>query len=146
MEELLKNYHSFLELPVVWGEMDAALHVNNTVYLRYSESARIDYFLKLNFTVNAGVEGDPVGPILAEVNCKYKAPLTFPDTVTVATRIRPGSVDEFSFVMEQIIVSHKLKRIAAEVSARLVSYDYRKLQKAPLTDALKALLMQKQQL
>ena len=29
-----------VELPVVWGEMDSMQHVNNTVYIRWMETAR----------------------------------------------------------------------------------------------------------
>lgn len=31
-------------IPVAWGEMDAFGHVNNVVYFRYFESARIAFF------------------------------------------------------------------------------------------------------
>ena len=32
-----------IELPVQWGDMDSFGHVNNVVYLRWFESARIAY-------------------------------------------------------------------------------------------------------
>ncbi len=132
IQELTKGFPVLMELPVVWGEMDAAQHVNNTVYLRYSETARVDYFHQLGFEVAVNNSENPVGPILAEINCKYKVPLTFPDTITVATRTQLETLDEYSFWVEQRIISHKMQRVAAEVRARLVSYDYIKLVKAPL--------------
>ncbi len=36
-----------VELPVVWGEMDSMQHVNNTVYVRWMETARFGYFEKV---------------------------------------------------------------------------------------------------
>ena len=36
-----------VELPVQWGEMDDFGHVNNAVFLRWFESARIAYFQHL---------------------------------------------------------------------------------------------------
>jgi acyl-CoA thioester hydrolase len=137
IQDLLKSYTLVIELPVLWGDMDAALHVNNAVYLRYSESGRIAYMEKLGFRVATGDLENPIGPILAEINCKYKAPLTYPDTVAVATRLKIETIEEFSFETEQIIVSHKLQRIVAEVRARLVSYDYQLLKKVPLPETLK---------
>ena len=137
MQELLSGYTSFLELPVTWGDMDAAQHVNNVVYLRYSESGRIAYFENLGFKVDVNNVENPVGPILAEISCKYKTPLTYPDKVTVASRVKQDSIAEFSFEMEQIIVSHKLQRVAAQVTAKLVSYNYQTLKKAPLPDYLR---------
>ena len=43
MHELLALYPVTLALRVAWGDMDAFQHVNNTVYFRYFESARIAY-------------------------------------------------------------------------------------------------------
>jgi acyl-CoA thioester hydrolase len=48
MQDLLKNYPVVIEIPIAWGDMDAFQHVNNIVYFRYFESARIAYFEKLN--------------------------------------------------------------------------------------------------
>jgi acyl-CoA thioester hydrolase len=133
---LIQPYPASLEIPVQWGDMDAAQHVNNTVYLRWFESARIHYFNHLlNFMDFSGEAA--VGPILAEVSCKYKIPVTFPDTVTSSARILPDSLSEFGFVMQHVIVSHRHGRIAAEGTARLVCYDYNALRKAPLPAALR---------
>jgi acyl-CoA thioesterase FadM len=32
-----------LQIPIRWGDMDAAQHVNNTLYFRYFETIRIDW-------------------------------------------------------------------------------------------------------
>lgn len=137
MQDILTTFTTQIEVQVAWGEMDAAQHVNNTVYLRYAESGRIHYFNQLGFSVNTTGEGDPVGPILAAIQCKYKFPLTFPDTVTIATKVKLDSFDEFSFETEQIIFSHKHQRVAAEVTAKLTCYDYKALKKAPIPEKLK---------
>jgi acyl-CoA thioester hydrolase len=36
-------------MPLRWGDMDAMGHVNNTVYFRYLEQARIELFEMLGF-------------------------------------------------------------------------------------------------
>src|SRR5262249_44770182 len=46
---LLAALPVIVELPVVWGEMDAYRHVNNAVYFRYFESARLEYFRRLGW-------------------------------------------------------------------------------------------------
>ena len=46
---LLAGFPVILELPVQWGEMDAYGHVNNTVFFRYFESARMEYLRKCGF-------------------------------------------------------------------------------------------------
>jgi len=49
MQDLLKNYPVVIEIPIAWGDMDAFQHVNNIMYFKYFESARISYFEKLDF-------------------------------------------------------------------------------------------------
>lgn len=122
-----------IDIPVAWGEMDALQHVNNIVYFRYFESARIAYFEKLRFWEFMNQTG--VGPILASIQCKFKIPLTYPDTVSVGTRI--PSIEQDRFVMEYRAVSHKSQAIAAEGESVVVSYNYRESKKTPLPEEMK---------
>ncbi|MGZ6208377.1 MAG: acyl-CoA thioesterase, partial [Syntrophales bacterium] len=79
MSNLLKDYPVIIEFPVAWGEMDAMNHVNNIVYFRYFESARIAYFEKADMFSYMTETG--IGPILATISCKFKIPLSYPDKV-----------------------------------------------------------------
>ena len=129
MHPLLNQFKSVVSIPIAWGDMDAAQHVNNMIYLRYGETSRIAYMQ------SAGMDFDlsKTGLILAEINCKYKFPLTFPDSIWVGTRTLLDSFDEFSFWTEQIIVSQKQQRVSAIIQAKLVSYDFSKLIKIAFT-------------
>lgn len=133
MNELLTGFPVVIDIPVAWGEMDALRHVNNIVYFRYFESARIAYFEKLRFWEFMNQTG--VGPILASIQCKFKIPLTYPDTVSVGTRI--PSMEQDRFVMEYRAVSHKSQAIAAEGEGVVVSYNYRESKKTPLPEEMK---------
>ncbi len=62
LESLEAEFPVVLAIPVAWGDMDAMGHVNNTVYLRYFESARIAYFERVGFLEEMASSG--VGPIL----------------------------------------------------------------------------------
>jgi acyl-CoA thioester hydrolase len=135
MQELLKDYPAIISQAIQWGEMDAANHVNNAVYMRYFETARIEFFNQIGFMDFSGDDG--IGPILAEVNCKYKAPLTFPDNIKITARILPDSITEYGFVMQHLVYSEKLQRIAAEGTSRIVCYDYKSKQKALISSELK---------
>ncbi|HEY0083832.1 MAG TPA: thioesterase family protein [Pyrinomonadaceae bacterium] len=132
-EELLKIYPVVIELPVAWGEMDALRHVNNIVYFRYFESARMAYFTRLDIWDYMNETG--IGPILASTACKFKFPLVYPDTVSVGTRITDIEADRF--VMQYVVVSHAHAKVAAEGDGLVVSYDYRALRKAPLPGEIK---------
>ena len=109
-----------VRLPVVWGEMDAFGHVNNVVYFRYFESARIACFQRAGFRSLDSTAG--VGPILAHTECRFRLPLEYPDTVTVATRI--AELSPQGFLMRYGVFSHRHDRLAAEGTGRIVSFDY----------------------
>lgn len=139
VQDLLKDYPSYVEIPVQWGDMDAMQHVNNIMYLRYMESSRIKFFTDV---LKIGFSPDGVGAILAEIHCKYKFPLTYPDTVIAASRILPDSMDEYSVKIQHTIVSIKHQRLAAEGIARIVFYDYLEKKKAMIPEAVKMRLLQ----
>lgn len=133
MQELLKAFPVVITIPVAWGEMDSFRHVNNIVYFRYFESARMAYFDRLDIWNYMNETG--VGPILASTQCKFRMPLTYPDTVSVGTKITEVEGDRF--VMRYMVVSHLHGKVAAEGEGVIVSYDYRELRKAPLPDEIK---------
>jgi acyl-CoA thioester hydrolase len=120
MEELLQDFPVTIRLPVAWGEMDAFQHVNNVVYFRYFESARIAYFDAIEI-MNV-METTGVGPILAETRCRYRIPLTFPDTVTVGVRV--SALAPQGFTMQYAVASRRHGKLAAEGDGRIVTIDY----------------------
>jgi acyl-CoA thioester hydrolase len=134
MQDLLTGYPVVLEIPVAWGEMDAFQHVNNIIYLRYAESARIVYLERAGLGDTIQTTG--VGPILASIQCRYKFPLTYPDTVRMGTRVGEVGADRFTMLFR--IVSTRHQRIAAEGDSVIVSYDYRAGRKVPLPESMRA--------
>ena len=116
--DLLDGFPVVLEIPVAWGDMDAFGHVNNTMFFRYFESARIAFLERIGFRA-----GDGPGPILAFTQCRFRRPLVYPDTVCVGARVKELSDDRFTH--EYRLISRKLNEIAAEGSGVVVAYDYR---------------------
>lgn len=144
MEELLKGYPARIDIPVQWGDMDAAQHVNNVIYLRWFESARVQYFEQIQELMDFTGEAE-LGAILAETYCRYKMPVAYPDTVTIGVRVLVDTMDEFSFRMQHVIVSQQHQRVAAEGWTRIVCYDYRHKQKASIPPALKEKIVKVEQ-
>lgn len=134
MQELLKTFPVVIDIPVAWGEMDSFQHVNNIVYFRYFESARMAYFAKLDLWSYMNETG--VGPILAATQCKFRLPLTYPDTVSVGARTAEIAADRF--LMKYVIVSQRHSKLAAEGEGMIVSYNYRAQRKVQLPAAIKA--------
>ena len=70
-------------ISIRWGDMDAMGHVNNTVYFRYLETARIDWFRAI------GCEPDPrgQGPVIANAFCNFYKQLEYPGDIVVKTYV-----------------------------------------------------------
>ena len=127
-------------LPIQWGEMDAFSPVNNVVYIRWFETARIELFREMwgnkGMSLQEILNGNGVGPILANFNINYHQPLLYPDTVIINTRVSRVGNSSFG-------VSHKLfsknngDKLIASGDSIVVMYDYKKNEKFFLTKELK---------
>ena len=129
----LRGFPVVVELPVFWGDMDWFRHVNNIVFFRYFESARIEYLQRIGFREELANGG--VGPILHSTHARFRRPLEYPDTVLVGARTT--EVGEDRFTQEYRLVSRAQAEIAADGGCVLVSYDYANARKAPLPDAVR---------
>jgi acyl-CoA thioester hydrolase len=133
MSDPLEGFPVVIEAPVAWGEMDAFQHVNNIFYFRYFESARIAYFERCGAL--AIMEATGIGPILAAARCRFRIPLTYPDTVAVGARVPAVGRDRFT--MAYAAVSRRHGKLAAEGEGEIVAYDYRAGHKTDVPDALR---------
>ena len=127
---MLDGFNVTLGIDVAWGDMDAFAHVNNTVYFRWFESARIAYFHALGFSDRR--ETSDIGPILASTHCRFRIPVTFPDRVEVGARVTDVGSDRFT--MEYRAVSERHGAVAAEGGGLIVAYDYASGSKALLPE------------
>jgi acyl-CoA thioester hydrolase len=76
-------------MPIRWGDMDAMGHVNNTVYFRFMEQARISWF---NALVPERDAWRSTGIVIVNASCNYKRPITYPGTVEIRLLVgEPGS-------------------------------------------------------
>ncbi len=134
--ELFKEYPFIKEIPVFWGDMDSFRHVNNVVYFRWFEIARIAYFE--NLKAFRPLPDINVGPILVKTSAKYLKAISYPDTVSVGVK----SVFYSEEKIEQIyaIMSHRKNVICTEGNATIFGYNYKAMKRAPIPqDVLKAI-------
>ncbi len=69
-----------LDIPVRWGDLDAFNHVNNTVFLRYLEEARICFFAEMGDRW----ADERSGPVVVNVNCNFRREIRYPATVRIS--------------------------------------------------------------
>ncbi|MCA9156147.1 MAG: acyl-CoA thioesterase [Planctomycetales bacterium] len=131
--EAVADYPVAVRLPVQWGDQDAFGHVNNTVYLRWFETARIAYFEQSG--MDPLMEQRQVGPILASATVHYRRQVTYPDHVWIGARVaRMGTK---SATMEHAVYSETEQRIAADGSCVVVAFDYGKNHSTPIPQELR---------
>jgi|GEM_PF-55749 len=127
----LPGFPILVPLVVQWGDMDAFQHVNNVVYLRWFESARMALLSAIDF-----VSGTGVGPILHSQGCRYRRPLYGPDDIVAAARV--VAVQDDRFDLELAIWSAREGAVAATGTATMVAFDYAHKRKAQLPAPVRA--------
>jgi acyl-CoA thioester hydrolase len=131
MEHARKLMH-VTRIPIRWGDMDAYGHVNNTVYFRYMEQARVEWLEGMRFAVRPGGNG----PVIVNASCTFLIPMTYPGTVEVRTSV--GTIGRSSF---QTHVEMNIGGVIyAEGAAKVVWMDTRTGKSVPLPDEVRSAL------
>ena len=134
----LVDFPIVVRLPIQWGDQDAFGHVNNTVPIRWFESARIAYLE--HGCSDLMHDSQKLGPILASINCNYRSQLLFPDTVRVGARV--SRLGRSSLTMEHVVYSETQQAIAADGTAVIVVFKYDTNRPTRISDEIRAAIEQ----
>jgi len=118
--DALAEFPIVITLPIQWGDQDAFGHVNNTIAIRWFESARIAYLGGSGMEDLLSRAG--LGPILASITCHYRLRLKYPDTVQVEARVT--RIGNSSMTIEHAVYSQQQEAIAADGDTVVVVFDY----------------------
>ncbi|WP_255532573.1 thioesterase family protein [Polynucleobacter sp. UK-Kesae-W10] len=69
--------------PIRWGDMDAYGHVNNTIYFRYMEQARVEWITSLGYQVAPGRNS----MLMMNGFCNFYKQLSYPGELILKTSI-----------------------------------------------------------
>jgi acyl-CoA thioester hydrolase len=132
LKDFLKKYPVVSKITLKWGDMDAYQHVNNCMYFKYQEVARLRYFSFLlnhidpkEFDIKKFSNGTGIGPIMSDTYCNFKLPLTVPDKILVGSTILEGDLTKDRYKLSHQIWSLKHNRIVADGFGTVVSYDFK---------------------
>lgn len=139
--EPLRGYPVIFTLPLQWGDQDAFGHVNNVVYFRWFESARVVYLEQSG--LGHMMTGDGIGPILAAIHCDYRRQLNYPDRVHIGARVT--HLGNSSLQMQHVVYSEALAATTAEGSSVIVAFDYRAQKSVRIPDDIRAKIQQMEQ-
>lgn len=121
-----------MTIPVRWGDMDALGHVNNTVYFRYMEQARIEWLAAMGCLPDENGNG----PVIVSARCDFRKPLTYPDQVEVCTYIYSLGKSSFETAQEMRSVNDGYA-VYAEGGATVVWVDSKTGKGTPFPDAIR---------
>lgn len=106
-------------LQMRWSDCDMLGHVNNAVYLTYSEQSRTEYCNHLGWNWHEH------GIILAKVEVDFRQPLLYTDKPFIYTRV--SRLGNKSFEMETLILNEKAEghELVANIRSVLVMLHYK---------------------
>ena len=124
---------------VAWGELDALGHVNHTVFLRWFENVRIAWFERVGIRASLRELGDHIGPILARIECDYRAPVEFPDTIWASARCI--ELGRSSLTLHKRVWSERRAAIVAEGRVVTVMLDYAAQRSVGIPEVVRAAIV-----
>lgn len=120
-------------MPVQWGDEDSFGHVNNVVYIRWLETARIAYMEQCG--LQQWLRRGSIGPILASIHCDYRRPIHYPDTVLLGSRL--AKLGNSSITIAHVVYSQQQAAVAAEGQSVVVFFNYDENRAIPLPPELR---------
>ncbi len=117
MRYRLEHYSLVVEQAVTWGDMDAHGHVNNVVYFRYMENARVEFYRRIGkyeFERRTGVT-----LVVKSTGCRFVAPLSWPDRISVGARV--AQMSDERILMQYLVVNADSNQVAALGEAEIVA-------------------------
>jgi acyl-CoA thioester hydrolase len=130
-----KKWVHTMTIPIRWGDMDAMGHVNNTLYFRYMEIARLQWMFEAALPANPHGEG----PVIVNAFCNFIRQLEYPGEVLVRTYV--GAVGRTSFDSYHVMSrADNPQTVYANGGATVVWVDFPNQKSVPLPERLRALV------
>ena len=130
----LAGFPIVIPVDVAWGDMDSYGHVNNVIYFRYFEHARIEYLDRVGWLASMRETG--LGPIVASTSARFRRALIYSDHLLVGAQLASRQPDRIT--LEHRIISLRQDAVVCDGQVVVVSYDYRGSAKAPIPEAISA--------
>lgn len=121
-------------MPVRWGDQDALNHVNNTVYFRFFEEARMQLLERARLITAGGKTF-----VLAHTSCDFIRPLCYPATAVVLQTL--SRIGRSSLTFDAVIEREGEPGVPYATGRYIVvGVDAQTQRPAPWTDSEKTLL------
>jgi acyl-CoA thioester hydrolase len=116
-----EGFATELALRIDWSELDLFGHVNNVMYFKYLQSARVNYWDLVGLS-NSFLE-HKMGAMLLSSQCQFKKPLFYPGNIIIKTHLE--FVKNTSFGLVHHIYNGNAEEVASGNDI-IVFYNYNK--------------------
>ncbi|CAN5869374.1 thioesterase family protein [soil metagenome] len=126
------NFPLELKLRIDWSELDLFGHVNNVMFMKYAQAARVNYWE--NSGIYSELKKNKIGPMLVSVACQFKKQLLYPGNVTIRSGMEFIRNTSFS-------IHHKMYDdqgdLVAEAQDVIVMFDFNKNEKTAVPQVMR---------
>lgn len=120
------------EIAVRWGDMDAYGHVNNALYMRYLEEARVQFLA----SIGADMRGNGTDPVIINVGCTFLRPVSYPATVIIKSYV--GEIGRSSFMIwYEVSTTDNPDQLCSEGYSKVVWMDHQTGRSVPLPEIIR---------
>lgn len=120
------------EIAVRWGDMDAYGHVNNALYMRYLEEARVQFLA----SIGADMRGNGTDPVIINVGCTFLRPVSYPATVIIKSYV--GEIGRSSFMIwYEVSTTDNPDQLCSEGYSKVVWMDHQTGRSVPLPEMIR---------
>lgn len=128
------DYKVELKLRIDWSEMDLFGHVNNVMYIKYMQAARVNLWELIGMN---GIDEQGLGPMLASTECQFIQPMFYPGSVRMRSRVT--FMKNSSFGIEHIMVNDQ-DEITAVGNDVIVYYNFKQNEKVVMDEDFRSKL------
>lgn len=121
------DFNNFFEMDTRWKDMDSLGHINNSVFLTYFESGRINLLKKWKF------ENPPF--IMASVKLDYLKQLSHPSKLSIGNKV--SRLGNSSFDILSALFSDDEDTPTATAVITLVCFDYEAQKSTPVPEIIR---------
>ena len=121
-----------LKLRIDWSELDLFGHVNNVMFMKYIQAARVHYWERSG--IYAELKKNNIGPILHSTSCQFKKQLMYPGHVIVKTGM--AYIKNTSFSLHHMLYDQH-GDLVAEAQDVIVMFDFNKNEKTPVPEVMR---------
>jgi acyl-CoA thioester hydrolase len=121
-----------LKLRIDWSEQDLFGHINNVMFNKYVQSARVNLWEQIGLT--AYHQQTNIGATLAATSVQFKKPLHYPGQISIHSGI--SVFKNTSFVITHHIYNHA-QELCATAEDVVVIFDYHKNEKVVIPEFIR---------